>query len=121
MRLSHLFPDAGIRGLIVSYERDAAQRLQSLTPAERIVLEQMLDGHPNKIIAFRLNRSQRTIENQRLSIFEKTGAKSLVDLLRLAILADIETRGFDAYFNWPPDVVPQDEERDGGTPPTQSE
>lgn len=109
MRLSHLFPDAGIRGLIISYEREAAARLRSLTPAERVVMEQMLEGHPNKIIAYRLNRSPRTIEHHRMAIFEKTGAKSLIDLLRLAILADIETRGLADYFNIPPDALPPDD------------
>lgn len=92
MKLSHLFPDPGVRSLVLNYERDATRRIESLTRMQRVVMEQMIEGHANKEIAFRLNISQRTIENHRAAIFERTGAKSLVDLLRFAILADIENR-----------------------------
>lgn len=92
MKLSNLFPDPGIRSLVVNYERDATRRIESLTRTQRVVMEQMIAGHLNKEIAFRLNLSPRTIENHRAAIFERTGAKSLVDLLRFAILADIEDR-----------------------------
>lgn len=92
MKLAHLFPDPGIRGLVYAYENDAIQRMRRLTPQQRLVMEQMLDGHANKIIAYRLGVSQRTVEGHRAAIFERTGAKSLVDLLRLTLLADIETR-----------------------------
>lgn len=92
MKLSHLFPDPGIRGLIVAYENDALERMRRLTKTQRLVMEQMLEGHPNKIIAYKLNLSQRTVENHRADIFERTGAKTLIDLLRLTILADIDAR-----------------------------
>lgn len=92
MKLSHLFPDPGIRGLIVTYEKDALERMRRLTKTQRLVMEQMLDGHPNKIIAYKLNLSQRTVENHRADIFERTGTKTLIDLLRLTILADIDAR-----------------------------
>lgn len=91
MRLSHLFPDAGFRRLVSAVEQDATKRINNLTPTQRLVMEQMLDGHSNKIIAYRLGLSQRTIENHRAAIFERTSAKSLVDLLRLMVLADLET------------------------------
>lgn len=90
MRLSHLFPDKGFRRLVVNFEQDAANRINSLTPQQRLVMEQMLDGHANKEIAYRMGISQRTVENHRSAIFERTGAKSLPDLLRYAILAEME-------------------------------
>lgn len=93
MKLSHLFPDEGIRRLVSRIEQDAARRIASLTPAQRQVMEQMLNGHPNKVIAFRLGCSQSTVENHRLAIFERTGARSIVDLMRYAILADVEFTG----------------------------
>lgn len=106
MRLSHLFPDASFRRLVVGYEQDAAKRINSLTPTQKLVMEQMLDGHANKEIAYRLNCSQRTVENHRSAIYDRTGAKSLVDLMRYAILADIEFKVFP-----PIDVTDGDNEQ----------
>ena len=51
------------------------------------ILEHVLAGHPNKLTAHRLNISQRTVENHRASIMEKTGSKSLPALARLAFAA----------------------------------
>lgn len=90
MRLHHIFPDAHMRGLVINFEQDAAARLRALTKTQRRVMELMIDGQPSKIIAFRLGISQRTAENHRAAIMERTGARSIVDLLRFAILADAE-------------------------------
>ncbi len=92
MKLSHLFPDETVRRMVIGCEQDASRRINSLTPTQRLIMEQMLDGHSNKVIAYRLGCSQRTVENHRLAIYERTEAKSLTDLLRYSLLADFEIR-----------------------------
>jgi PAS domain S-box-containing protein len=47
----------------------------------------VIEGHPNKNIAADLGISQRTVENHRSAIMEKTHAKSLPELVRLALAA----------------------------------
>jgi DNA-binding CsgD family transcriptional regulator len=74
----------------------AAQCLTTLTPREREVLELVLAGHPSKIIAWKLNISQRTVENHRASIMKKTASKSLPALARLAVSA--AWNGVDGSF-----------------------
>jgi two-component system CheB/CheR fusion protein len=62
-------------------------RLASLTVRERQILDLVLAGRPNKIIAADLGISQRTVETHRNTIMRKTGAKSLPALVRLAVAA----------------------------------
>ncbi len=66
---------------------DAAKRFETLTPREREVLDHILAGHPNKNIAADLKISQRTVESHRASVMQKSGCKSLPELVRLAFTA----------------------------------
>ena len=66
---------------------EAAARVARLTPRQRIVMEMVLAGAPSKNIAADLGISQRTVENHRAAIMEKTGSKSLPALVRLAVAA----------------------------------
>jgi two-component system, LuxR family, response regulator FixJ len=64
---------------------ELAARLESLTPREREVLDLLVSGDPNKVIAYRLQISPRTVEIHRARVMEKMRAKSLPDLVRLAL------------------------------------
>lgn len=59
------------------------QRLASLSAREREVLELILEGRMNKVIADQLGISMRTVEVHRAHIFEKMGVKTAVELARL--------------------------------------
>ncbi len=61
------------------------ERLATLTPRERQVLEALLDGKPNKLIARDLDVSVRTVEIHRGNLMQKMGAKSASHLARLAL------------------------------------
>jgi two-component system response regulator FixJ len=67
----------------------AQERIAGLTPRERDVLELLVAGHPNKVVAFKLDISPRTVEVHRGRLMEKMQAKSLSDLVRTALSAGI--------------------------------
>lgn len=60
-----------------------AARLAQLTPREREVMERIMAGRYNKVIADELNIAMRTVEVHRARIFEKMGVKSAVELAQL--------------------------------------
>lgn len=61
------------------------ERLKCLTTREREVLDFIVEGKANKVIAIDLSISQRTVENHRAKIIEKLGAKSTANLIRLMV------------------------------------
>ncbi len=58
-------------------------RLAALTAREREVLDLIVEGHYNKVIADRLGIAMRTVEVYRARVFEKMGVKSAVELARV--------------------------------------
>lgn len=66
----------------------AAQELLALlTPRERDVLEKLVAGRPNKVAAYELGISPRTIEIHRARIMDKMRARSLSDVVRISLTA----------------------------------
>ena len=65
----------------------ADERLSRLTPRETEVLELLVVGHPNKVIAYELGISARTVEVHRARLMEKLEVQSLSELVRLAMVA----------------------------------
>ena len=67
--------------------RAAEDILGQLTERERQVFELLVAGKPNKVVAFELAISPRTVEIHRARVMEKSGARSLAELVRLALAA----------------------------------
>jgi two-component system response regulator FixJ len=71
---------------------DAARQVAQLSRREREVLEGLIAGKLNKIIAHDLGLSVRTVEVHRLHMMERLGVRQLADAVRLAVLARLSRR-----------------------------
>lgn len=70
-----------------SWRETAASAVGGLTARQREVMKLVIAGHPSKNIAADLGISQRTVENHRAQVMQRTGCKSLPALARLALAA----------------------------------
>jgi two-component system response regulator FixJ len=61
------------------------ERLETLTPRETEVMDMMIEGKANKVIAIDLGISQRTVEIHRSRVMEKMNTHSLAHLVRMAL------------------------------------
>jgi len=61
--------------------------LEQLSPREKDVLRGVVAGKPNKVVAYELGISPRTVEVYRANVMTKTAAGSLSELVRMALLA----------------------------------
>jgi FixJ family two-component response regulator len=61
------------------------QRIEQLTPREREVMEQVVMGKANKVIALDLSISQRTVEIHRARVMEKMQASTLAALISMIV------------------------------------
>jgi two-component system response regulator FixJ len=68
-------------------------RLATLTNRERDVLDGLVAGKPNKIIAFDLAISPRTVEIYRANVMTKMKAASLSELVRMALVSGVMESG----------------------------
>lgn len=76
--------EADARRQVVEASREAvAARLAQLTPREREVMDLILAGKFNKVIADALHISMRTVEVHRARVFEKMEVRSAVELAQL--------------------------------------
>jgi two-component system response regulator FixJ len=64
---------------------EVEHRIEKLTKREREVFDLVVTGKPNKVIAYELGVSQRTVEIHRARVMEKMQARSLADLVRMHI------------------------------------
>jgi FixJ family two-component response regulator/signal transduction histidine kinase len=68
-----------------SLREAAAKRMAGLTFRERQVVGMVVEGNPNKQIAYILSISQRTVETHRATAMKKVGARTLSELIHLTI------------------------------------
>ena len=72
-----------------SARKEAEARLAELSPRERDVLQGLVAGKINKVIAHELHISPRTVEVYRANLMAKTGARSMSELMRIALAAGL--------------------------------
>ncbi|NQE61300.1 response regulator FixJ [Caulobacter sp. RHG1] len=78
----------------VQHDQDVAlaetrRRVATLSPRERDVLKGLVEGKANKVIAFDHGISPRTVEIYRASLMTKMQAKSLSELVRMALSVEV--------------------------------
>lgn len=75
-------------GSAIADSESVAARVRQLTDREHQVLTGVLDGLQNKMIAYHLGISSRTVEVHRANVMAKMGARNLAELMRMAIAID---------------------------------
>ena len=68
-------------------QEEGVQQIERLTNRERQVMELLVEGDQNKVIAAKLAISPRTVELHRARVMEKLEARSLSDVVRIALVA----------------------------------
>ncbi|MFT5523252.1 MAG: two-component system response regulator FixJ, partial [Pirellulaceae bacterium] len=66
-------------------------RAQKLSDNERAVLQQMVAGKANKVIASELDMGLRTVELRRAKVLQKMQADSVAELVRMAVILGIDS------------------------------
>jgi two-component system, LuxR family, response regulator FixJ len=69
---------------------EAVRRIASLTPRERDVLDGLVAGRPNKLIAYDLGISVRTVEVHRTRMMERLGVRQFAEAIRLGVMARLD-------------------------------
>ncbi len=75
------------RDQLLAQKEQVLARLESLSPREREVLDGLIEGHANKVIAYDLEISARTVEVYRANVMTKMQAHSLSELVRMVTIA----------------------------------
>jgi two-component system response regulator FixJ len=66
---------------------EATERMALLSPRERQVLEAIAVGRPNKLIAYDLGISVRTVEVHRAHMLDRLGVRNIAEAIRIAVMA----------------------------------
>ena len=66
-------------------KQEILRRVKSLTPREHEIMDRMIAGPANKVIAIELEISQRTVEIHRSRVMHKMGTHSLAHLVRMVL------------------------------------
>ena len=66
-------------------KQEIIRRIKSLTPREHEIMDRMIAGQANKVIAIELEISQRTVEIHRSRVMHKMGTNSLAHLVRMVL------------------------------------
>ncbi len=84
-------PAAGQTGInqIRTDATQAAAQIAALTPRERQILDQLVKGKPNKVIAYELGLSPRTVEACRARMMNRLGVRSLSEAVRLWVWSEL--------------------------------
>lgn len=68
---------------------NAMRRIGKLSPRERDILNGLVAGQSNKIIAYELSISVRTVEGHRARMMERLGVHRLAEAVSLAVIAKL--------------------------------
>jgi two-component system response regulator FixJ len=82
-----------IRQLLPADGGQARAKVASLTDRQRGVLRGVMKGQANKIIAWELGLSVRTVESYRAQMLEKLGVRGTAEAVRMAIAAGLDEAG----------------------------
>ncbi|MBZ2167523.1 response regulator FixJ [Marinobacter sp. F4216] len=66
-------------------KQEIIRRIKTLTPREHEIMDRMIAGQANKVIAIELEISQRTVEIHRSRVMHKMGTHSLAHLVRMVL------------------------------------
>lgn len=89
-KIDALIRSEGSAGAQLMEDHAAEAPFEALTPREMEVMLEVVAGHSNKVIAHHLGLSPKTVEVHRGRVMTKTGAKTLSNLVRLAIKAGLD-------------------------------
>lgn len=78
----------------VPVNKQAVAKVGALSERQRAVLLGILKGQPNKIIAWELGLSIRTVEAYRAQLLQKLGVRSTAGAVRMALAADLDCSGY---------------------------
>ncbi|MFB1036099.1 MAG: response regulator transcription factor [Sinobacterium sp.] len=73
---------------VLGHRHKIIEKLSALTPREKEVMEMMVNGKANKVIAIDLGISQRTVEIHRARVMEKMATNSLAHLVKMVVAVE---------------------------------
>jgi two-component system response regulator FixJ len=85
--VAHAFAQLEQGGEAEARVQAAKAKVALLSPRETDTLKGLIEGRSNKIIAYELDISPRTVEIYRANLMEKLGVRSLSEALRIAFAA----------------------------------